>query len=31
LWLAFAGFALQAVVILASNLGTLRSLTAPAH
>jgi predicted MFS family arabinose efflux permease len=31
LWLAFAGFALQAVVILASSLGTLRSLTAPAH
>jgi predicted MFS family arabinose efflux permease len=31
LWLAFAGFALQAVVIFASSLGTLRSLTAPAH
>jgi hypothetical protein len=31
LWLAFAGFVLQAVVIFASSLGTLRSLTAPAH
>jgi predicted MFS family arabinose efflux permease len=32
LWLAFAGFALQAVVIFASSLGSLRSLTAaPAH
>jgi predicted MFS family arabinose efflux permease len=31
LWLAFAGFALQAVVIFASSLGTLRSLIAPAH
>jgi predicted MFS family arabinose efflux permease len=31
LWLAFAGFALQAVVIFASSLGTLRSLAAPAH
>jgi predicted MFS family arabinose efflux permease len=31
LWLAFTGFALQAVLILASSLGTLRSLTAPAH
>jgi len=30
LWLAFAGFVLQAVVIFASSLGTLRSLTAPA-
>jgi hypothetical protein len=31
LWLAFAGFFVQAVIIFASNLGTLRSLTAPAH
>jgi len=31
LGLAFAGFALQAVVIFASSLGTLRSLTAAAH
>jgi predicted MFS family arabinose efflux permease len=31
LWLAFAGFALQAAVIFASSVGTLRSLAAPAH
>jgi predicted MFS family arabinose efflux permease len=31
LWLAFAGFVLQAAMIFASSLGTLRSLTAPAH
>jgi predicted MFS family arabinose efflux permease len=31
LWLALAGFVLQAVVIFASSLGTLRSLAAPAH
>jgi predicted MFS family arabinose efflux permease len=31
LWLAFAGFALQALVIFASSLGTLRTLTATAR
>jgi predicted MFS family arabinose efflux permease len=31
LWLAFAGFALQAAVIFASSVGMLRSLAAPAH
>ncbi|HSI55452.1 MAG: MFS transporter [Ramlibacter sp.] len=31
LWLALAGFTLQAVVIIASSLGGLRQLPAPAH